>query len=602
MFWNKKDSLKKVYYRSFSFLIVIPILTVFLVSLNVIRVMMRNSAISEIQSSQETIVSTLSKNINESSLQLSHFVYASNSKFIELAANTDTSDLRERYDYIKSLNEAFHITMVPKQNILASMIYMKDGTTTYWKDEVTIPSNVIKETEWYRQALEHKNKIMLGSYDTAIERTVYSQIRSNEVVLVVALSPNQEVDKLGKIEMITLFVKADIGKYVRKNNQNKLLGQTIILDNMGTPVLGQWNDRIEKSMTEMSQPFGEGVHKKDGYTFVVSKVPESGWGVVNYIETPKLTYAYNQVMFLMVTVIIVLFILFYLFSRYFLRNIVTPVHTMVEGLEQIETGRLDIAIAADGQSEIRTMIHSFNSMVQRLKYTIKENEKAQQKKHEAEVRALQSQINPHFLVNTLNSIRFMAQVSKFDGIRKMAEALIRILSCSFRQNGSFYCVKEELEVLDSYIYLMKIRYSEGFDVTYSVAEECLEQQMPRLILQPIVENSIVHGFMDMGEDMGHLHINIWREDSKLYLEVVDNGKGMDAKAIQNVQSPKSREENDNYNIGIDNTFSRLKLYFGEECDLSMESEPGKYTRTRISMPITEVKQPEVDRDEESIDC
>ena len=85
------------------------------------------------------------------------------------------------------------------------------------------------------------------------------------------------------------------------------------------------------------------------------------------------------------------------------------------------------------KSEIRTMIHSFNRMVRELKASIEENEQVQQKKHQAEVRALQSQINPHFLVNTLNSIRFMAQVSKFDGIRKMAEALIKILSCSFRE-------------------------------------------------------------------------------------------------------------------------------------------------------------------------
>ena len=114
------------------------------------------------------------------------------------------------------------------------------------------------------------------------------------------------------------------------------------------------------------------------------------------------------------------------------------------------------------------MIHSFNRMVRELKASIEENEQVQQKKHQAEVRALQSQINPHFLVNTLNSIRFMAQVSKFDGIRKMAEALIKILSCSFRGSISFYTVREELDVLDSYLYLMKIRYSDGFEaVSYT---------------------------------------------------------------------------------------------------------------------------------------
>ena len=103
-------------------------------------------------------------------------------------------------------------------------------------------------------------------------------------------------------------------------------------------------------------------------------------------------------------------------------------------------------IAPKGQSEIRVMIHSFNQMVRQLKILIKENEQQQLKKQEAEMKALQSQINPHFLVNSLSSIRFMAQVSRFEGIRKMAEALIKILSCSFRSNQSTYTIKEELEI------------------------------------------------------------------------------------------------------------------------------------------------------------
>ena len=102
----------------------------------------------------------------------------------------------------------------------------------------------------------------------------------------------------------------------------------------------------------------------------------------------------------------------------------------------------------------------------------------------------------------------MAQVSRFDGIRKMAEALIKILSCSFRGSISFYTVREELDVLDSYIYLMKIRYSDGFEVEYQIDRGCLDYKMPRLILQPIVENSIVHGLAEKEDDIGHLKISL----------------------------------------------------------------------------------------------
>ena len=223
----------------------------------------------------------------------------------------------------------------------------------------------------------------------------------------------------------------------------------------------------------------------------------------------KLTASFNRLAFIMIAVILCLFLMFFIFSRYFLKNIIAPVHSIVGGFKSVETGNLDTRVESAGQIEIREMIQSFNHMVERLKISIREKQDAQEKRHEAEMKALQSQINPHFLVNTLNSIRFMAQVSHFDGIRKMAEALISILTCSFRQNASLYSVREELEVLNSYIYLMKIRYSDGFDVEYDIDETCLELRIPRLILQPIVENSIVHGFSEM-EDMGYIKISIYR--------------------------------------------------------------------------------------------
>ena len=232
------------------------------------------------------------------------------------------------------------------------------------------------------------------------------------------------------------------------------------------------------------------------------------------------------------------------------------------------------------------MIHSFNRMVRELRASIEENEQVQQKKHQAEVRALQSQINPHFLVNTLNSIRFMAQVSRFDGIRKMAEALIKILSCSFRGSISFYTVREELDVLDSYIYLMKIRYSDGFEVDYSIDETCMDYKVPRLILQPIVENSIVHGLAEKEDDIGHLTVSLKASGDSLIFTVEDDGRGMTEEEIRQLLTPRERAEGDNTSIGVENVLSRLKLNFGDRYGIRMESLPGKYTKTILTIPIT----------------
>lgn len=284
----------------------------------------------------------------------------------------------------------------------------------------------------------------------------------------------------------------------------------------------------------------------------------------------------------------ILFFLFYCFSWYFLKNTLNPVHQVIEGMEEVQKGNLETQIVPAGQSEIRKMVHSFNRMVRILKTSLEETRKAEEMKHNAEIRALQSQINPHFIVNSLNSIRFMAQVSKFDGIRKMAEALIRIVSCSFRRNISFYTLREEIEVLDSYLYLMKIRYSDGFETEYQIASECLNCLVPRLILQPLVENSVVHGFN--GEDMGLLKISAELEDGKLVLGVWDNGRGMTEKEMQEIYRGKERSRDDNSSIGLENVISRLRLNYGDACEIRMESELGQYTRITLKLPKEEKKK------------
>lgn len=283
---------------------------------------------------------------------------------------------------------------------------------------------------------------------------------------------------------------------------------------------------------------------------------------------------------IMLVIIAALMLLFNIFSHYFLKNIIHPVNDIIQGLKVVQTGNLDVHITPKGQSEIRNMIHSFNQMVRRLKILIKENEQQQLKKQEAEMKALQSQINPHFLVNSLSSIRFMAQVSRFEGIRKMAEALIKILSCSFRSNQSTYTIREELEMLDSFIFLMSIRYSDGFQFEKEVDEKCLDYQIPRLILQPLVENSIVHAFTEK-EDIGVIKVSVYEDTEWIYLTVEDNGKGISEAQKKRIFSEEEKE--DNYSIGIRNVYTRLKLNYGEDSKFVIDSREGSYTKTKIAL-------------------
>lgn len=605
---RKKETLKTSYYRSFLLLIVVPILVITMGSIGIIRKMMRDAAIQNIRRAQENIVSTLNTEVKDVSLRLSHFVYVNDNEIMKLAAKTDTEDYSQRYHYTGLLAESFNYAMVPVQDILSAIFFMKSGRSTYMKDDTALSREEIQGASWYQEALLQKNIVKIGFYNTNVTA---SRHNANSFTIVAAMAPGIDVDRDSHVEMTALFMTSHAGNLIKDYNKEKLLGSTMILSREGdilfdaSGTAGLLPDRKmgenraigrKAGGTWQMQPVSQ--YRIDGisYVYVVSEEPETGCRIVSVVEAGALTRNFNRAALAVLGVTLVLFALFYRFSSYFLRNIVVPVHNVVQGMERVEEGNLEVHIEPAGQAEIRTMVHSFNSMVRRLRHLIEENEEQQQKKHEAEIMALQSQINPHFLVNSLNSIRFMAQVAKFEGIRRMAEALIKILSTSFRSNSGFYSLREELEVLDSYIYLMKIRYSDGFEVAYHVDEGCLSDMVPRLILQPIVENSIVHGCSELVDEIGRIDLTIGHVDGQVVITVQDNGKGMSQQEIGQLMSGIGVEKSDHTSIGVVNVLNRLKLNYRERCELTIESEPGSYTRTRICIPIV-VPETDVQEDE-----
>ena len=581
MMWlNKKKNLKASYYHTFLALIVIPILLIIIISIAIIRTMMIDSATRSIKRAQDNIIATLGGEVKDVSLRLSHFVYVNDNEIMKIAAMTDTQDFTKRYSAARMLSESFNFAMVPVQDILSAVFYMKDGESTYMKDDIILPDEEIKAASWYQQALNDKNMVKVGFYD----RNVTASRKAHMLTIVAGLSPGIDVDRDNVVEMAALFVSSQTGNLIKEYNKEKLLGVTMLLNPDGTPVFDV-NDGffipeiISGGETELH-------HKLDGknYVYVISEEPVTGLLAVSVVDSELLTRDFTRIAAVIVAVTVVLFGLFYLFSSYFLKNIIDPIHNTVEGMRLVEEGRLDVHVVPVGQAELRVMIHSFNRMTRRLKQLMQENEEEQQKKHEAEIRALQSQINPHFLVNSLNSIRFIAQVSRYEAIARMAEALIKILSCSFRSNVGFYTLDEELEVLDGFIYLMKIRYSDGFEIEYEIGEGCGSCMVPRLILQPIVENSIVHGFSGQEEELGKITVKARLEDQYLYITVRDNGKGMTEEEIRRLLSNETAENEDYVSIGVTNVNTRLVLNYGEECTLQIRSEVGRYTETVLRIP------------------
>lgn len=601
---GKPPSLKRIYYRTFVSLVVIPLLMVFIGTMFVINHQIRKASLENISTFQEGLADTLKQEIDENSLQMAYFVYSQDGYFLQLAESVASTEGSVQYKYNNELADGFQMAMVPSQNIVGGTFYMKNGAQVHMKETVLLSTSSVRGTRWYQQAMERKNVVAVGAYDTSNMRFTANTQKKRQLILVSALSPDATLDKSGQVEMTAFFTVSKAGNSMRQKGRSNALGTTVLLDDEGT-LLFSGNETVSEYFRQHGSEFVEGTVEyraaPDGehpakYLFQTRLIPGCGWKLVTVVRSSFLTQGLDRIGVLLGLVIFGLLGLFFLFSRYFLNSIVNPVHAVAEGMEKLVNNDLNVQVQPMGQPEIQNLIVSFNQMVLSLKNMLDVNAEAQRRKHRAEIQALQSQINPHFIVNTLNSIRFMAQVAGYAGIQKMAESLIKIVSCSFRSNISFYTLREELDVLDSYVYLMRIRYADSFEVSYDIAEDCLDYMLPRLLLQPVVENSITHGFAEMEEELGQINVTARREGETLCLTVRDNGCGMSQEQIEQILHGRARTADDNTSIGLKNVLARIRLNFGGKAQMEITSEPQKYTQTVIRLPWQEEKADDTDAD------
>ena len=262
------------------------------------------------------------------------------------------------------------------------------------------------------------------------------------------------------------------------------------------------------------------------------------------------------------------------------------IKALVKNMKDVESGKLDTRISVGSEDEIGYLEHSFNAMCAKLEEYIKNVYVFEIKTKTAELHALQAQIDPHFLFNTLESIRTTAQLNKDVQTAKMIHLLGNMFRWNIKMKGIIVDLKEEIDYVRSYIELQKLRYDNAFDVIIHIESSALRLGVLKLTLQPIVENALQHG---MGEkvDGGLIVIEGRVSEKKLMLRVSDNGKGMDeAKAAEvTANLNKSHDENLSSSIGLNNVHQRNSILFGDDCGLKIYSRVGEGTQIELMLPV-----------------
>lgn len=266
-------------------------------------------------------------------------------------------------------------------------------------------------------------------------------------------------------------------------------------------------------------------------------------------------------------------------------RITRNIDKLSRGMKQVENKDLTASVAITSNDELADMGQTFNSMVGNINQLMDENQQRESEKKEIEMNFLQAQINPHFLSNTLNTIIWMAELQEAGNIARLTRSLITLLHASMYRGKDLVSLKAEVEQVRSYIAIQQVAYSASFEVFYDIPDELDNFQVLRLIIQPLVENAILHNFVDMETDkVGEIIISAEAVEQILYIRVTDNGNGFDLAELDNPKR-KSGVNKQFSKIGIGNIDKRIKLYFGEDYGLTYRSKVGEFTEACISLPL-----------------
>lgn len=273
-------------------------------------------------------------------------------------------------------------------------------------------------------------------------------------------------------------------------------------------------------------------------------------------------------------------------SWFISRQLSAPVSHLKKRLELISRGNFETDPSIETDDEIGSIGKQINQMSERISDLLETRVQSEKEKRDLEIKMLQAQINPHFLYNTLDSIKWIATMQKNSGIVSVVTALSSLLKNMAKGFNEKVTLRQELDFLQNYVIIEKIRYVELFDVNVEIDQETLyDAKIIKLTLQPIVENAIFNGIEPSGRD-GLIQIHIFTENDILYITIRDNGIGISPENIEKLLTDTSRITRSNMSgIGLPNVDRRLKLVYGDEYGLKLESRLDRYTLVTITLPL-----------------
>ncbi len=423
--------------------------------------------------------------------------------------------------------------------------------------------NDITDEKWYQELNENETVWASVEGKLSIARNLYSQddYTMKVGVLVVSLDSDMLEELLINSEKEQIFFIVDADSNVLLTNDSEHYYSSILLDNNSE----YYCDEFKMVETDV-----------DNYYYRYSEISDSDIYLFSIVPSDSLKRANNEVMDQTRYMYILMAALIIILIAPITRLTTKKLKLIGDTMEEMKDGSLK-KITSDGgeKDEISLLIHKYNDMVDTVEESLKQQYALGEEKKDAELRALQSQINPHFLYNTLDMINWMAQKNEKDNVKEVIQAMSKFYRMTLSKGEDIIAIRDELNMCEAYMNIQKKRFKGRINYIQNVEEDIYDCLIPKITLQPIIENAIVHGINEKKDLRGMIRVDGWQEDGRVILSVTDDGVGFH----------KDDNTGNGSHYGMKNIQKRLEVFYDEKIELQVESTVGIGTCVIINIPV-----------------
>lgn len=489
------------------------------------------------------------------------------------------------YNYLLYLCE---MMLIQSESINGAFIYNLSGNGVF--SSRNTPNSIIKNSlseTWFKTFLENDDTISFIPFIKSTDIFEYTSSNSESLIGIARKIIDLKTQEVTGVLLITIPI-SDLLKILTKDlpYNNQILS---VFDSTGNLIVSSnydidFSPFFDELNTTSTEPSVKTITNIDPYFTTSNKIPLTNWILISAIPNADVYSINSLYIFSFITNIIFCSILLIVLYNLFINRIFNPINYLIDNMEKSHIEKnLTSNLTYNKNDEIGILVNSYNEMKGRINDLININYKNKIEQKDLELKQLQNQINPHFIYNTLESIHMMAELNDDEETSIMAEYFGAIIRYSMNRKVNTVKLRDEINIIDNYIYLQKIRFDQLFVIENLINEDVLDCEIIKMIIQPLIENSIYHGLSECSSN-GKIIIQGQKIGNELLLTISDNGIGIEANILKDLNDYINDKNNKFKGIALRNINRRLKLHYGDKYGLEIFSVLGSGTSMVLTLP------------------